>query len=238
MRSISLFNIMLVVPLMGMAATAIWLNHRALVYEREIMRLNVENAMMSSAITQRRQAKLALESDRRSGGDANLKSGINRDVDAVLSATADEAVPIPVRSYLNLGQTTAVDALQTMAWACDQGDTTTMANLFIIDEEARFKADEIYAAIPDKMKEVWKSVEAFAAAIIVHNGIEQPYPGSRVLALATIKPLGSGRVALVLPMASVSNVVFQQTKDGWKYVIRETVVDDYIARVQAETRAR
>ena len=68
------------------------------------------------------------------------------------------------------------------------------------------------------------------AAIIVHNGIEQPYPGSEVLALAKIEPIVEGRVALILPGAIVSGLVFQQTADGWKYVVSEAVVDDYIAR--------
>ncbi len=105
-----------------------------------------------------------------------------------------------------------------------------MARLFVIDDEAKPKANDIYAAIPAEMRAEWKSVEAFAAAIIVHNGIQQPYPGAEVLALAKIEPISAGRVALLLPGASVSGLVFQQTAEGWKYVISAAVVGDYIAQ--------
>ena len=117
-----------------------------------------------------------------------------------------------------------------MAWACDRGDVETMTKLFIIDDTARAKANAIYTAMPAAVRSEWNSAEASAAAMIVHNGIEQPYPGSEVLALAKIEPIAEGRVTLLLPGAIVSGLVFQQTADGWKYVISEAVVDDYLAR--------
>jgi len=105
-----------------------------------------------------------------------------------------------------------------------------MGKLFVIDEEARPKAKAIYAAIMAEKRFEWRSLEEMAAAIIVHNGIEEPYPGAAVLALAKIEPINEGRVTLMLPGASVSGVVFQQTAEGWKYVISDAVVEDYIAR--------
>ncbi|MBL9206779.1 MAG: hypothetical protein JNN01_16945 [Opitutaceae bacterium] len=146
------------------------------------------------------------------------------------STSAGESQRWPTRSYLNAGQATPVATLQTMAWACDQGDVTTMARLFIIDAEAKPQAEAIYSGIPAGLRAEWNSVEALAAAIMVHNGIEQPYPGSEVLALARIEPIREGRVALMLPGAVVSGLVFQHTAEGWKYVVSKAVVDDYIAR--------
>ena len=113
-----------------------------------------------------------------------------------------------------------------------------MAGLFIIDDEAKPRAEAIYAAIPNQLRIEWDSMEAFAAAMIVHNGIEKPYPGAQVLALAKIEPISEGRVALQLPGASVSGLVFQQTAEGWKYVISDAVVGDYIARMAAEAAQR
>ena len=102
--------------------------------------------------------------------------------------------------------------------------------LFIIDDEARPKANAIYTAMADGLRAEWTSVEALAATIIVHNGIEQPYPGSEVLALAHIVPITEERVTLELPGAIVSGLEFQYTAEGWKYVISEAVVNDYLAR--------
>ena len=146
------------------------------------------------------------------------------------SMTTGETRRWPVRSYFDAGQSTPIAALQTMAWACDQGDMKTMARLFIIDDEARPAANATYAALPDAIRHEWKSLEAFAAAIIVHNGIEQPYLGNEILALARIEPVSQDRVVLQLPGAIVSGVVFQLTSEGWKYVIRSEVVDDYTSR--------
>jgi hypothetical protein len=136
-----------------------------------------------------------------------------------------------VRVYFNAGQATPIATLQTMAWACDQGDVGTMARLFIFDDEARPRANAIYTAMPTEIRAEWSSVEEAAAAIIVHNGIEQPYPGSEVLALAKIEPITKGRVTLKLPGAIVSGLQFRQTAEGWKYVIIGDVVDDYIKKM-------
>lgn len=176
----------------------------------------------------------------RGGSGAKLMKLLNNELLVQLgigvSARDDQPAPAaaraawPVRSYLNAGQATPVAALQTMAWACDQGDVETMARLFVIEEKSRAKVDAIYAAMPAARRAEWNSVQAFAAAIIVHDGIEQPYPGNEVLALARIEPGTEGRVTLQLPGAVVSGVVFQQTPEGWKYVVREEVVDDYVAQ--------
>ncbi|RXK53235.1 hypothetical protein ESB00_16180 [Oleiharenicola lentus] len=85
--------------------------------------------------------------------------------------------------------------------------------------------------MPTEIRAEWSSVEEAAAAIIVHNGIEQPYPGSEVLALAKIEPITKGRVTLKLPGAIVSGLQFRQTAEGWKYVIIGDVVDDYIKKM-------
>lgn len=135
-----------------------------------------------------------------------------------------------MRRYYNAGQATPVATLQTMAWACDQGDVATMAALFFIDAPARAQVDAIYASVSAKVRAEWTSAEALAAGIMVRDGIDEPYPGMEVLALAQAKPAGEGRVTLLLPGCNVSGLVFQQTSEGWKYVITEAVVVDYVAR--------
>jgi hypothetical protein len=201
--------------------------------DHETARLRKENARMRAVIALRHTLKpLTVEPAGQSAAD----SGVRWTTAASASSMDDGPAPSvqkrrwPVRRYSNAGQATPIAALQTMAWACDRGDVEAMARLFIIDEEARPETNAIFATIPAELRTELGSVEALAAAIIVHNGIEQPYPGTEVLALARIEPMTEGRVTLVLPGAIVSGVVFQQTAEGWKYVISKAVVEDYIAR--------
>jgi len=201
--------------------------------EQEITRLRKENAHMRMTISQRRPSEpLTADPVVQHPETKGRRTSTGVSVPPINSRPelTGETRRWPARIYLNAGQATPIACLQTMAWACDQGDTAAMARLFVIDDEAKPKANDIYAAIPAEMRAEWKSVEAFAAAIIVHNGIQQPYPGAEVLALAKIEPISAGRVALLLPGASVSGLVFQQTAEGWKYVISAAVVGDYIAQ--------
>lgn len=199
---------------------------------QEITRLKKENAHMRLVISQRESAgPLTADSVvHRSTGEISSTSNEGSSTPNDQQTLTDAARRWPTRIYLNAGQATPIAALQTMAWACDQGNVKAMARLFIIDDEARPKAAAIYASIPAERKAEWSSLEAFAAAMIVGDGIEQPYPGREVLALAKIEPITVGRVRLMLLGAVVSGLEFQHTAEGWKYVISVAVVDDYIAR--------
>lgn len=200
--------------------------------DAEVARLRDENARIRAAIAERTAAHSVASASVPSAADDAVRPppAVGVSVAKGQPSAVDQPKRWPIRRYTNAGQSTPTAALQTMAWACDQGDVETMAGLFLIDEDVRPQANAIYEAIPAKQKAEWSSVEAFAAAIIVHNGIEQPYPGAEVLALAKIEHITESRVMLLLPGAVVSGVVFQQTAGGWKYVIREAVVAEYIAR--------
>lgn len=206
--------------------------------DHEIARLRKENAYLRLAISRREPARpLTRGPEVQGAADHAVQAPTQVASDPMnhRPASVGETPRWPARTYLNAGQTTPVATLQTMAWACDQGDVATMAKLFIIDAEAGPQAEAIYSGIPAGLRAEWNSVEALAAAIIVHNGIEQPYPGSEVLALAKIEPIKEGRVTLMLPGAVVSGLVFQHTAEGWRYVVSKAVVDDYIARRMTPT---
>ena len=209
--------------------------------DHEIARLRKENAHMRLAVSQPKPFR-PLTRDPAVQSAASDLAGVPTEVNSRpinnQPTLAGGSRRWPARTYQNAGQATPIATLQTMAWACDRGDVETMARLFIIGDEARPKANAIYTALPAGLRVEWNSAEAFAAAIIVHNGIEQPYPGSEVLALAKIEPITEGRVTLMLPGAIVSGLVFQQTVEGWKYVISGAVVDDYIAKAQTEMLER
>jgi len=155
---------------------------------------------------------------------ATREARMSSDPDELGDRSADTG-QLRDRVYRNVGMATPIATLQTMAWACDQGDVATARALFVIDDSARPEASAVYAAMPAEARAEWKSVEAAAAAIIVSNGIEHPYPSAEVLALAKVESVTAGRVRLLLPGTDVTGLVFQQTTEGWKYVISKAVVD-------------
>jgi hypothetical protein len=131
-------------------------------------------------------------------------------------------------SYRNEGQSTPHAALQTFAWACDQGDEELMRKLLVFDDIARKKTEAHFAGLPPGARPTGVSLEAMAAALYVSDGIQHPYPVAEVLAHARFEPVGPARMILRLPGANGDGYEFQQTAEGWKVAITEAVVDDYI----------
>lgn len=132
-------------------------------------------------------------------------------------------------NYRNEGQATPHAALQTFAWACDQGDEELMQRLLVFDDIARKKIEAHFAGLPPKARPTGLSLEAMAAALYVSDGIQHPYPVAEVLALARFEPLSPERMILRLPGSKNGDgYEFQKTTEGWKVAITEAVVDDYI----------
>lgn len=139
--------------------------------------------------------------------------------------------------YRNEGNATPLATLQTFAWACDRGDTETVGRLLYIDAAARPKAEAFMAALPESARAQWKTVDEMAAAVLTRSIMAQPFPNADILETATPEPISAGRVKLRMPNVPKDGTEYQQTAEGWKYVLTEKVVDDYIrqARAQAET---
>jgi hypothetical protein len=141
--------------------------------------------------------------------------------------------PAPPRRYRNEGQATPLSALQTFAWACDRGDTATVTKLLCFEGGGRAKAEAFMATLPEKTRSQWSSPEAMAATLLTADNMHHPFPDAEVLGEATAEPVGDGRVMLRLPGSPKDRTEYQKTEAGWKYVIKEAVVDAYVARASA-----
>lgn len=152
---------------------------------------------------------------------------------AITSATSfvDGRPTVAATDYRNAGQETPIDALQSYAWACDQADAALMEQLIVFDPAARVKAAAYHASLPPEIKGQWDSLEAMAAALLISEGMRFPNPVAVIIQLALIEPLSSNRVVLRMPGTHLERSEFQQTSAGWKYVITEKSVDDYLAEV-------
>jgi hypothetical protein len=158
-------------------------------------------------------------------------------VPAAAAAPASGAMPARTSAlaedYRNEGQATPLAALQTIAWACDRGDTATVAQLLYIDPAARVKAEAFLATLPEKTRAQWDSLETAGATIFTADVINYPFPSARILETATVDRISEERVMLRLPDTRRDRTEYQKIGDTWKYVITEALVDAYIAEAKA-----
>lgn len=146
--------------------------------------------------------------------------------------------PKPVENYRNEGRATPLAALETFAWACDRGDTETVAKLLFFDGDARKKTETFMATMPEKARARWKSVDEMAATLLTSAYMEHPFPNADILDVAPLEQVDGERALFQLPGTSKDRIPFQKTADGWSYVITEAMVDAYVARAAAAGQAR
>ncbi|MDQ5978299.1 MAG: hypothetical protein QG602_1273 [Verrucomicrobiota bacterium] len=150
------------------------------------------------------------------------------------SASAPLAVPVArmAEYYRNEGNATPLATLQTFAWACDRGDTETVQRLLFVEEAARPKVEAFVAALPENVRAQWKTVDETVAAMLTESVMARPFPRHDILATATPEEVGTGRIRLRMPNVPRDGTEYQQTAEGWKYVLTEKVVDAYIKQSQ------
>ena len=206
-----------------------WQFHQRQARAEEAGRLREENNRLRLEASQRLEARRAVLQGR------SLKVTSATPVEVATHSSgisAQGAAPAgrgSAGNYRNEGQSTPHAALQTLAWACDQGDEELMQRLLVFDDIARKKIEAHFAGLPPEARPTGVSLEALAAALYVSDGIQRPYPVAEVLALARFEPVSPTRMILRLPgTKNGDGYEFQQTAEGWKVAITEAVVDDYI----------
>lgn len=146
------------------------------------------------------------------------------------SAPAPAVAPSPEpRYYRNEGNATPVSALQTFAWAADRGDAVQLQQMIVYDERARGKVAAYLDALPAEVKAKIESPEQLAALELTADLINRPYPRADLLARGEVQPVDPNRVVVRLRGAAREFTSFQQTPDGWKFLITEELVDAYLA---------
>lgn len=148
---------------------------------------------------------------------------------AVVPATPPPPLPI----YRNEGRATARAALQTLAWACDQGDAATVQAMLVFDDVARTKAEQLFSSMPLDARGSWRSVEDMAASVITLSGMQAPFPAADVLEHVELEEMSPDRARLHLRGTRRDGMEFQRTGAGWSYVITEAMVDRYIQQQAA-----
>jgi len=144
-------------------------------------------------------------------------------------AAAAPVTPAPAASnYRDEGNATPLATLQTFAWATDQADVEGVLRLLYLDPAARVKAEAFWAALPEKAKGQWKTVDEMAAGVLTHSFMRRPWPEAGILATAQFEAIGTERARLHMAGMPYNGTEFQKTGAGWKYVLTEAAVDAYI----------
>jgi hypothetical protein len=77
----------------------------------------------------------------------------------VLLAKAPEIPMLPAKSWANIGFSTPASALQTLNWAAAHRDTNAFLNGMSWDPQARERADELFAGLPDSARQRYGTVD-------------------------------------------------------------------------------
>ncbi|MBE2214307.1 MAG: hypothetical protein IAE82_10590 [Opitutaceae bacterium] len=157
--------------------------------------------------------------------------GVSVATPAPTAAPATPPPPLPI--YRNEGRATARAALQTLAWASDRGDVTTVQAMLVFDDAARTKAEQLFSSMPPEARGSWRSVDDMAASLITMSGMQAPFPAADVLEHIELEPLSPERARLHLRGTRRDGLEFQRTSTGWSYVISEVMVDRYIQQQAA-----
>lgn len=157
---------------------------------------------------------------------------------AAETVSAPAAVPVSrmAEYYRNEGNATPLATLQTFAWACDRGDVETVQRLLFVEEAARPKVEAFVAALPENVRAQWKSVDETVAAMLTESVMGRPFPRHDILATATPEEVSAGRIRLRMPNVPRDGTEYQQTAEGWKYVLTEKVVDAYIRQSRPQPK--
>ncbi len=195
-------------------AGALYLRHGA--RQREAHALRWENDRLRREVSARLEGKApTLEKDSAA---------------AAAAPNAVVAAPRGAEYYRNEGNATPQAALQTLAWACDRGDVEAVARLLFIEPAARPKAEAFWASLPAEARAQWKNMDEMTAAVLTRGVMERPFPHRDLLATASAETISPSRVRLLMPNVPAPRGVteYQQSAEGWKYVLSEQAVDAYI----------
>ncbi len=216
MSSVKLSVLSAVAAIVLVSAWCSWLRHER---NAEAHALRLANARLQREAPVHNQTDVA---------PSPVAPGASKFKESVAATPAPKRKAAATADYRFQGQATPVDALQTMAWAMDQGDVELMMRMITFDETARSRLEAHRASLPPETRAQWPTVDALAATLLTSRGINHPYPRADLLARATVEPISADRVLVRLPGTPKDREIYQKVGDVWKWVITEPLVNAYL----------
>jgi RNA polymerase sigma factor (sigma-70 family) len=145
---------------------------------------------------------------------------------AAATPTGASAEPeVTARGHRDHGRATAHDAAMTFAWAGDISDPAAFSDLLYFDGNGREKALEVLASMPGPIRELYPTPEELYGLFLAASTLEAPPPGADLMErLMVVVELRPGRAATRKVGSDANYHEYQQTPDGWKWVIPERIV--------------
>lgn len=137
------------------------------------------------------------------------------------------------------GRATPKDAALTFAWAGDISDPDEMAELVTFEPEVRALALAELAKMPEAVRQQFPTPEAFYGMLLAASTVEAPPPSADVIErLMVVVETGPGRAATRKPNSDKNTHEYQQTADGWKYILPVAGVKGLPTLLKDETLAK
>jgi hypothetical protein len=196
----------------------------------EVQKLRVERGTVSSLLSEiesmRRRADEAVRLAAARHGSASAKSDVEYSL-------ADG--PVPARFWNQAGQATPAAAFETALWAGAGGNVESLAGLLVFDPKAKFKADAIFAALPQAMQQELATPERLIALLVAKD---VPLGSAEILTQATpADPLNDTRMAVKLTDAGGKSkevhLSLRATDGTWRFVVPPDAVEKYAAQLRA-----
>jgi RNA polymerase sigma factor (sigma-70 family) len=142
------------------------------------------------------------------------------------TGTAQPSASLSPHGYANQGRSSAVDAVFTFAWACDVCDPQVLGEMVYLDAETRAHALKVLATMPETVRAKYPTAEAFYGFLLAAACVEAPPPSAELARhLMNVVELGEGRIATRRTGSTANHHEFQQTTDGWKYVLPDVAIE-------------
>jgi len=129
----------------------------------------------------------------------------------------------------NVGQQTPGGAVQTLLWASFRGEDQTLASALLLEPDARAKAAEFLAALPDSARAKLPTPESFAA-LFLSEGLTN-VTAVRIGDATAVDP-ENATVRVEGIMGPDLQLPVRRSARGWQVVIGEKQVDWAITRLR------
>lgn len=172
-------------------------------------------ARVARAITSH-HAKTAAASQ--AGGSGSDDGSTGQAARGARSTTASSPPKSP-RGHQWWGQATPFDAGRSFAWASDVTDVAAIAKLIWFEPELRERARAILATMPASIQAEYPTPEAFYAFVLAADALLHPPPVPETFSNFREVELREGRVAFRREGSDRNYHEYQQTPEGWKFVM-------------------
>jgi len=239
-------------PLIGAALgvgliTTLWYHTAHGINSTELSRLQQENARLAQVLKTDeladRAAALAETIARQHAGitaAALARTGESSAGETPSSGAAAGASirPMSPRGHRWAGQATPMDASRSFAWASDVTDVEAIARLIWFEPELRERARAVLATMPASIQARYPTPEEFYALVIAADSLFYPPPVPETLPQLEEVELREGRAALRFDGSPRNYHEYQQTTEGWKFVMPAVGVERWPNNLNNETLAK